>query len=210
MAKASVKVADFSGVKERGDFNPKHVEEGDYAAKVVKVEDGEVKSGDNKGDFQYIFTIKLQKFSQYSYPYYCKLQENQLWKLRNLAVAAGLNVPKKRQKFDPNKIAGKSIGVTMEDDEYTNDKGKTTLKSVIAAVFPVSELADGGQDLPDDDEFDEDSAPVAAVDDEDGSEDEAEQPKKSKKAKAGGKKGKKGKKGKGSKDDLEELSIDDV
>jgi hypothetical protein len=195
-SKASVKVADFSNVKERGNFNPKHVAEGDYAAKIVKVEDAEAKK---TGDFQYIFTFKLQKFSQNSYPYYCKLTENQLWKLRNLAVAAGLNVPKKRMKFDPNKVVGKSVGVTMEDDEY---EGK--MKSVISAVFPISELADGGEDVPDDDDgFDEDSA-VAAVDDDDA--DEA--PAKSKKSKDKG--GKKKSKKKGSKEDLEELDINDV
>lgn len=200
MAKASVKVADFSTVKDRGEFSPKHVAEGDYAAKIVKVVDAEAKKS---GAFQYIFTIKLQKFSQNSYPYYCQLTENQLWKLRNLAVAAGLNVPKKRMKFDPNKVVGKSIGVTMEDDEWTNDQGKTTLKSVIAAVFPIAELADGGEDLPDDDGFDEDSGPVAAVDDDDA--DEA--PAKSKKKDKGKTKSKKGKKDKG---ELEELNIDDV
>jgi len=195
---ATAKAVDFSGVKDRGNFNPKHVAEGDYAAKIVKVEDAEAKK---TGDFQYIFTFKLQKFSQNSYPYYCKLAENQLWKLRNLAVAAGLNVPKKRMKFDPNKVVGKSVGVTMEDDEY---EGK--MKSVISAVFPISELADGGEDVPDDeDAFDEDSA-VPAADDAD--EDEA--PAKSKKSKSKDKGGKKKSKKKGSKEDLEELNIDDV
>jgi hypothetical protein len=205
-SKATAHAVDFSTVKDRGDFNPKHVAEGDYAAKIVKVVDGEVKKGEHQGEFQYIFTIKLQKYSQYSYAYYCKLQDNQLWKLRNLAVAAGLNVPKKRMKFDPNKVVSKSIGVTMEDNEYDKD-GKTILNSAVSAVFPIAELADGGEDLPDDDDnFDEESAPVAVDDDEDSSEDEAEQPKKSKKDK--GKK--KGKKNKGSDKDIEELNIDDV
>lgn len=198
MAKASARAVDFSSVKDRGNFNPKHVAEGDYAAKIVSVEDGESKKS---GNFQYIFTIKINKFSQYAYPYYCVLQENQLWKLRNIAVAAGLNVPKKRMKFDPNKVVGKSIGVSLEDDEYTDDNGKTTLKSVIAAVFPIAELAEGGEDMPEDD-FDEDSGP-ATVSDEDDDADEAPAPKKDKKSK-------KGKKKKGSGEDLEELNIDDV
>lgn len=200
---ASAKAIDFSGVKDRGNFNPKHVAEGDYAARIVKVEDGKAKSDDG---FQYIFTIKLEKYSQYSYPYYCKLTENQLWKIRNLLIAAGINVPKKRMKIDPNKAIGKLVGVTMEDDEY---EGK--MKSVISAIFPAAELADGAE-LPDDDSntdddsFDEDSAvPVAAADDD--SEDEAEAPKAKKKEK-----GKKDKKKKKSSDgeNLEELNIDDV
>lgn len=154
MAKASQKTLDFSQVKDRGAFNPQRVEGGDYLAKVVKVEDAE-SSKDN--EFMYVFTIKLSKFSQYSYPYYCKLTESQLWKLRNLLVAGGLNVPKSRTKVDPNRVVGKTIGVTMEDDEH---EGK--LKSVIAAVFPAAELAaEAGpaQDEPEDEDDEADEEP---------------------------------------------------
>lgn len=194
---AKATVVDFSGVKDRGSFNPKHVAEGDYAATIVKVEDGESKK---TGAAQYIFTIKVDKFSQNSYPYYCVIQENQLWKLRNIAVAAGLNVPKKRMKFDPNKVTGKKIGVTLEDDEY---EGK--MKSVISAVFPISELADGAEiDDTDDDNFDEgDGGAIMAGDEDDSMVDEAtEEPKK--------KKDKKGKKKKGAEGNLEDLDISDV
>lgn len=200
---ATAKAVDFSGVKDRGDFNPKQVAEGDYAAKIVKVEDGESKK--DPGAFQYVFTIKLDKYSQNSYPYYCKLADNQLWKLRNIAIAAGLNVPKKRMKFDPNKVVGKSIGVTMADDEY---EGK--MKSVIDAVFPISELADGPEDddaRGSDEEFDE-GAPVAVDDEgfdpEADSGDEEDKPKKSKKDKDK----KKGKKKKGK--DVDSLDVSDV
>jgi hypothetical protein len=199
---------DFSGVKERGAFNPKRVSAGDYAATITKVEMNQTQTDQTD---QYVFTIKLDKFSQNTYPYRCKLQENQLWKLRNIAVAAGMNVPKKRMKFDPNKLVGKHIGVTLEDDDYEKD-GKTVEKSEVNAVFPMSELAEGEM-ADDSDEFDEDSGPVASSDEaDDDSEDEAEsKPKKSKKDKgdkAGGKK-KKGKK-KGSDDDVEELDISDI
>ena len=202
---ASAKAVDFSGVKEGGGaFSPRRVPAGDYAAIITKVEDGESKKD---GSFQYVFTIKLKKYSQNAYPYYCKLQENQLWKLRNLAVAAGLNVPKKRMKFDPNKVVNKQVGVTIEDDEYD---GKP--KSVIAAVFPLAELADGGEDLTSDDstedEFDEGGPVMAANDDEDtddADEAPAEKPKKDK-----GDKKKKKKKDKGSEENLEELDISDI
>lgn len=199
---------DFSGVKDRGAFNPKQVAEGDYAAVITKVEDAEAK-GD--GGAMYVFTIKLDKFSQASYPYRCKIQENQLWKLRNIAVAAGLNVPKKRMKFDPNKVVGKRVGVTMEDDEY---EGK--MKSEVSAVFPLSELADGAEAPDDDTSFDDDEAAtpqIAGDEDNFDPEDEAEPKAKKKKDKgakdeAPGKK-KKDKKKKGS-ENLEELDISDV
>ena len=190
---ASAKMVDLSGVKDRGNFNPKRVESGDWAAKIVKVEDGESKKTE---EFQYIFTFKLEKFSQYSYPYYCKLTENQLWKLRNLLIAAGINVPKKKMKLDPNKVVGRRVGVTMEDDEY---EGK--MKSVISAVFPASELADGEEPSSPDEDFDEDAAPAV----EDSDDTEAETPKKKKKDKK-----KKDKKKKGSDENLEELDITDL
>lgn len=187
---------DFSSVKDRGNFNPKHVAEGDYAATITKVEDAESKKD---GVAQYVFTFKLDKFSQASYPYYCKIQENQLWKLRNIAIAAGLNVPKKRMAFDPNKLVGKKVGVTLIDDEY---EGK--MKSSIDAVFPLAELATGADSPADDDGddgFDEDSAPQAAVavDDDEPAE---EAPKK--------KKDKKGKKKKDKGENLEELDVSDI
>lgn len=215
---ASAKTVDMSTVKERGAFNPKRVAEGDYAAKIVKVEDSKVKES---GDFMYVFTIKLDKYSQYSYPYRCKLEENQLWKLRNILVAAGLNVPKKRMKVDPNKAVGKSIGVTMEDDEY---EGRP--KSEVNAVFPVSELADGieiGTDDADDDDFDEESAPQIAGGDDDEADEEPKPKKKKdkgKKSKAepepepepakGDKKKKKGKKKKDDDENVEDIDISDV
>lgn len=199
---ATAKAADFSGVKDRGNFNPRHVPEGDYAARIVKVEDAKTKEG---GEFQYLFTFKLEKFSQNSYPYYCKLTENQLWKIRNLLIAAGINVPKKRMKIDPNKAVGKLVGVTMSDDEYD---GK--VKSVIDAVFPAAELADGAE-VGDEDAFDEDTPAgpqMAGDEDGDSSEDEAEEKPKKKKAKD--KDAKAGKKKKKKGENLEQLDISDV
>lgn len=201
MAKATT--VDFSGVKDRGAFNPRKVPEGDYEAVITKVDDAPTK--DDKP--MYTFTIKLKKFSQNSYPYRCVIQENQLWKLRNIAVAAGINVPKKRMKFDPNKLVGKLIGVTMEDDEYERD-GKTQFKSEVAAVFAASELADGA-DIEDvsDEGFEDDSAPAQAVAADDADETPAEEPKKKKKDK-GAKEGKKKKKDKG--ENLEEVDVTDL
>lgn len=128
---AKKRVIDFTNVKDRGQFNPKHKAPGDYAAKVVKVE--ETKS--SAGNDMWVFTVTIDGDAQGSYPYRTLFEENQLWKIRNLFVAAGMNVPKKRINVDPAKIVGKAIAVTLEDDEY---EGK--LKSVIDAVFPVSDL----------------------------------------------------------------------
>lgn len=183
MAKA--KALDFTNVKDGGQFNAKHQPPGDYKAKISKVADAKSK-GD--GEAMWLFTITV---GTGTYPYYCKLQENQLWKIRNIFVAAGLNIPKKRVNVDPNKIVGKTIGVTLEDDEY---EGK--MKSVISATFPPSEL--------------EENAPGDDGDDDSGEDDEesVEAPQGKKKK---DKKGKKAKKASDVTDDeLEELDIEDI
>ena len=131
----TVKTVDFSNVKDGGNFNRSRIPAGDYLAKIVKVEDAVSKKDDA---FQFLFTIQIQKRPSSKFPYYCKLQENQLWKLRNLLIAGGLTVPKRKVKVDPNKLVGRRIGVTIEDDEYEGRE-----QSQIAGVFPAAELADG-------------------------------------------------------------------
>lgn len=177
---ASVGVIDFTNVKDGGDiFNKKRQQEGDYKAKITKVVDRPSKKD---GVAQWLFTIQA---GSGTYPYYCKHEENQYWKIRNLLVAAGMNVPKKKVKVDPNKLVGKWIAITLEDDEYD---GKP--QSNVAATFPVSELDD--DDTPDeddtasDDDDDDDDAPPppkkkapAASDDDDDDDDEPAPAKKS-------------------------------
>jgi len=160
--KATVATAaglDFTNVKDGGgSFNKKRQPEGDYRARVLKVVDAPSKKD---GVAQWLFTIQV---GTGTYPYYCKHEENQLWKVRNLLIAAGIAVPKKRVKVDPNRIVGKDIAVTLEDDEY---EGK--MQSNISATFPLSELSA---------EDDEDTEGGDEDDTSDDDEDEASKPKK--------------------------------
>ena len=144
---ATARNVDMSNVKDQAGFNRSRIKAGDYLAKIIKVEDAVAK---DKTD-QYLFTIQIVDKPSSKFPYYCKLQDNQLWKLRNIFIAAGKTVPKKKVKVDPNQIVGKVIGVTVEDDEY---EGKE--QSTIEGVFPASELGDysapSGSASDDDDE----------------------------------------------------------
>lgn len=167
----TAKAVDFSNVKDGGGaFNRNRIPAGDYIATITKVEDSPSKKDDV---FQYLFSIKIDKYPTRTFPYYCKLQENQLWKLRNLLIAAGLSVPKRKVKVDPNKAVGKRIGVTIEDAEYDNKE-----QSEVAAVFPAAELVDGNQIEDDEDiaEDDEDIEDEDAVEEEPEDEDEAADP----------------------------------
>lgn len=171
-ATASARNVDFSNVKDGGNFNRKRIPAGDYLAKIIKVEDAPAKDETP----QYLFSIKIEKIPSSVLPYYCKLQENQLWKLRNIMIAAGKAVPKKRMKVDPNTIVGKLIGVSIEDDEYENKD-----QSSVAGVFPAAELGEvetaDDEPIEDDEDEDEDDSPSVQFEDaEEEDEEEDEEP----------------------------------
>ena len=192
MSPVTARTLDFSNVKESTGINPKQLEEGEYLAKVSSVSEMDAKDGTP----MWLFVITPDEHRSASYPYYCKLQENQLWKVRNLFISAGLGslvAGKSKVKLNPNKLVGKSIGIVLEDDEY---EGK--MKSVIEAVMPASDLEDGGvpadadPDIEDDEDDEEEvvAAPVkkrkaapVVEEEEDDEEEEEEAPAPVKKAK---------------------------
>lgn len=147
--KVAVRTLDFSNVKESSGINPKHKEDGEYAGTVIEVRDDPAKDG----EAMWLFIVKLDDDKTATYPFYCKLVDNQLWKLRNLFLAAGVPIPKKAVKVDPNKVINKPVGVILEGEEY---EGK--MKSVISGLIPVSELSDydGAATEADEDDEDED------------------------------------------------------
>lgn len=129
--KASTKILDFTNVQDRGQFNPRHKKEGDYRFKIVGVEDGRSKNDND----MWVFTMTPSDDKSATYPYRCTLGTDSLWKVRNLFIAAGKTVPKKKMKVDPSKLVGAEVGVHLVDHEY-NDR----LSSQIDSVFPVSDL----------------------------------------------------------------------
>jgi hypothetical protein len=169
---ASAKALDFSNVKERGPVNPIHQPEGDYRGRVKAVND--IQMGTDKRD-AWMFIIDVGKGS---YPLRCGFNENELWKIRNLFVAAGIAVPKKRVKVDPTRVIGKEIGVTLEDHEYD---GK--MSSQVSATFPATELDEGTDGEPVDDEDEDADEETAEPEGGEEDEDEEEVPAPSAKAK---------------------------
>lgn len=140
----SAKALDFTNVKDGGEFRTIRQAEGDYKAVIQNVKEVKKK---NSNDTQWVFTIEAGKGT---YPYYCQFEPNSLWKIRNLCIAAGITVPKKKVKVDPGKLVKKTIAVSLVDDEYD---GK--LKSVIDSVFPASELDEDDQEESDEEEDEE-------------------------------------------------------
>lgn len=151
-------IADFTNTKDSSGFNPAHQKPGDYHGKVKDVESGKSSNGNDK------VTFAIQDVDRPSavYPYICTFTEASLWKLRNLMVAAGVTVPKKKVKLTAqmlNRLIGKEIGMSLEDDEYN---GK--IRSAIVQVFPASDLMDDDNtdvddDVDDDDEVEDEPTP---------------------------------------------------
>src|SRR3546814_21098838 len=93
----------------------------------------------------WVYGIQLKSDRRAVYPVYCVLDPKSLWKLRDVLVACGKKVPKKRLAIKGDVILNKEVGIFLEDDEY---EGKP--KSVITSCFPASEYegadADGTSD----------------------------------------------------------------
>lgn len=179
-------IVDFTNTKERSGFNPKHQAPGDYRGLIKSVEYG--KSAKNNTPM-ITYGVADADMPSATYRYMCTLTEASLWKLRNILVAAG--IPVKQAKVNiaaaAQKIVGREIGMTLEDNEYD---GK--VNSQIVNVFPAD-------DLPADEEDDEPPAKAAAK----------------KKPAAGTKKAKPAEEeededDEDSEEDLDELDIDDL
>jgi hypothetical protein len=192
MGKAAAAIIDFSGVKERGNFNSKNIEPGDYAGRATKVEQTAAKSD---GEPMWVFTIVLDDHPRASYPYYCKLVENQFWKVKLLCGAVGIDVGQRKVKLDPHKLLNKPIGVAVEDDEY---EGR--LKSVIVDIFSPDDIGGATGDVePEEDDLEEDeieetppprkkTAKKPVVEEEDDEDEEEPAPRPKKRAKPAAKK----------------------
>lgn len=158
-------VVDFTNVKDSSGYSQTHVRSGDYRGKVKSVEYGESK--DNKTPML-TYALALATRPSATYRYNCPLTEKSLWKLRNLLVACGVNVPKKKLNIAAvaERIVGKEVGMSLDDDEYNGN-----IRSQVTSVFPASDLP---ADAPAEDETDEapadddtDDAPVTDEGEED-------------------------------------------
>lgn len=162
---AQKQTIDFSQTKDQAGFNPKRKEEGEYLGTITSFEDTKSKGG----NAMWVFGVQLKTDRRATYPVYCLLGADQVWKLRNMMMAAGFAVPKKRITVDGNRLVGKDIGIFLEDDEY---EGKP--KSVIGSFFPASEYtgpSNDDDDQSEDEEYEE--ADGEEYEDEEEPEDEA-------------------------------------
>lgn len=137
---ANLVSVNFEGVESGTNYI--RVPEGDYGLKIAKVQQ---KKGKESGKSYLLFDMKVVKGNQKgvgkTISHSCSLSKNSLWNLRNVLEAAGKTVPSKVIKIDLDKLVGLTLAGSIVDDEYEGKK-----KSVIAAVYPMSEFSEGGKD----------------------------------------------------------------
>lgn len=157
---------DFSKTEERSGWNTKHITEGLHKMKVESVQETEAQDG--TAMLVYALVPADPKLKTRRFPYYCKLQQNQLWKLRDLLVASGISVPKKAQMIDPNGPVGKFIAAEVEDDTYQGN-----LRSTVNGTYGLDILdEDGNSSAPEADEEEYDDEAEADEEYEDEGDDE--------------------------------------
>nr|DAK07737.1 MAG TPA: Protein of unknown function (DUF669) [Caudoviricetes sp.] len=150
---------DFSKTEERSGWNTRQIPAGIYKAKIASVKETEAQDG--TAMLVYGFQPTNKRFRTRMFPFYCKLQQNQLWKLRDLLVAAGEKIPKKALNIDPNKVVGREIAIEVEDDVW---EGK--VRSQVQAVYDT-ELVDEDEDQFEDSEDQTEDTAEEFEDDED-------------------------------------------
>jgi TATA-binding protein-associated factor Taf7 len=160
---------DFSGVDKeikKGSGRAAKVPEGDYLVKIVGHEVRTTKDKKSKYISWKNQIVEPKKFKGKTLYGTTSLKPEALWSLRNLIHAAlGKNVAGKAVEFDPEKIYGKVVGASVEDNEYTKD-GTTKVTSQVSTWFPKEEYEEGTEEE-EEEEDDDDEEEEEEDDDED-------------------------------------------
>jgi hypothetical protein len=148
---------DFSGVDKeirKAAGGRTHIPEGDYLAKIVDVE---ARTSERSGSkyLNWKFTITEGPHKGTTLYGMTSLKQNALWNLRNLIHAAtGKNVAGRAVNFDPGNVLGKTVGVSVEDNEYGEGENKKVTSRVNTA-FPADEFEGETEDEDDEEEEDD-------------------------------------------------------
>lgn len=155
---------DFTGVE--GRKAARHYEPGDYAVKIVSVEQGE---SAQKQTPQLVVKYQFMDGPYQGKDVYQRINllPQSLWVLRNLLEAVGVSVPNKVVQIPLKKLSGKELAITIEDDTYKGDDGKAKTTSKIVDTFPIDDLAEAGEDdeLPEDEDEEEEETEEAEDED---------------------------------------------
>lgn len=163
MAGAANTEVDFGAIEDNGGGRVR-VPEGNYRVKFKSVTYGTSQAGNPM--FTWVLVGTEGKLKGKELKEYTALTTKALWKLRDMMEATTGKAPggkvNTRKLLDHCKkhMVGKEVGVTLEDDEYVDDKGKSHISSKVSDYLSLEDLSD---DVPEDD---------AEIEDDEESEDE--------------------------------------
>lgn len=161
---------DFTGVE--GRKGARRIKEGDYLFKITDYEVGK-KKDEEKTRRWITFKFDILKGpSTGSFSDLFGLAKNQLWRYRLFLEAAGQTVEAGVTDVRLDKLVGKKVAGTVEDDTY-NGKTKSQVSDYFSAADYEELATDEDEEDSDEDEDEEDEEDVAdAVTDEDEDEDD--------------------------------------
>lgn len=168
MAKSKPKAGTVRIPKDTGEGGGRvRVPEGDYRAKILSIKQDTSQAGNQMLVVTYQGldgAMKGKKVKDYM-----ALTTKASWKVRGWLKALGAKTPESEFDLPFKKLVGKEVGVTLQDDEYTNDKGKSTISSKISDYLSLEDLE---ADDDEDDDDDEDSEDEDSDDDDDEDDDD--------------------------------------
>jgi hypothetical protein len=190
MAKVKVDFSETRSNEGKKGRARKHYPPGDYAVKCTSATLGKSTNKETPG-IHVVYKFTSGKFKNQEVHDDLWLTDGSLWRVRQTMEAMGIKVPNKAVNIDTDIFRGKSLAVTLDDEEY-EDK----LFSRVVDTFLLSEL-DTDETEADEDEEEEEAEDVEEADeDEDEEEEETPKSKKAKKVAV--------------EDDLEDLDLDDL
>lgn len=156
---------DFTSV-EKSAYNTRQMPAGLYEARITEVVQKSAQDGTDM--LVYTLTPTHPQYRGRRFPFYCKLSSNQLWKLRDLLVAAGESIPKRAVRVQPEKIVNRLLCIEVSDDTYGG-----TVRSTVDSVYSWDVLRpnekfsdkDPDEDEAETDDEDEDILSFTSADD---------------------------------------------
>lgn len=140
------------------------VPEGDYHVKITEIKQDTSQAGNAKIVISYKGldgALKGKTLKEHM-----AITAKTGWRVRNWIRAIGAKIPENEFDLPFAKMVGKELGVTLQDDSYTNNQGKTVINSKVSDYLSLDDLASAEEE--DDEDADEEDS------DEDTDEEEAD------------------------------------
>lgn len=159
---------DFSETESRGGKKGrgarKHYPPADYAVKCVRAE--LIRSTDKETPgvactFQ--ITAGPHKGGEVNDSFW--LTPKSLWRLRNLLEAMGIKIPSKAVNVDTAIMRGKTLAVTLDDDEYDNKVYSRVVDTFLLSELEAVEDDEDTDDLGTDEDEEEEESETETSDD---------------------------------------------